>query len=344
MTPKVLIVGKGVAGTLMAFRCYQNNIPFHIIDKDSGKTSSAVASGLINPVVVKHFGLTWLAKDLLPEAELFYQYIESVVGEKFFHKLEILRVFHQQSEFQLWNKRRKEEQAEEFMEEAYVNTSTNINAPYGFGKIKNAAWVDVEKFIEATSHFFETKNLITKEKYEYSATQIENDTIIYRGETYSHLIFCQGIHSSENPFFDKKPVNPLKGQLVKINSPQLKSEKALSKKIFVLPTGNNFYKVGATYERTHLAGNTSEGIDFLKQKFSDLVDAEFNIVEQYYGFRPTVPDRRPLLGSSNQDDKIFIFNGLGSKGYMLAPYLSAHLYQHIFSKIELMKEVDVRRY
>jgi len=37
-------------------------------------------------------------------------------------------------------------------------------------------------------------------------------------------------------------------------------------------------------------------------------------------------------------------NGMGSKGALLAPWLSAHLADHLDSKSELSKEVDIRRF
>jgi len=61
-------------------------------------------------------------------------------------------------------------------------------------------------------------------------------------------------------------------------------------------------------------------------------------------FRPTVKDRRPLLGAGATHPNVFNFNGLGTKGVSLAAWFSKHLLEHIKDQKELMKEVDVKRY
>jgi glycine oxidase len=40
------------------------------------------------------------------------------------------------------------------------------------------------------------------------------------------------------------------------------------------------------------------------------------------GVRPTVKDRKPLIGLHPKNPKIGIFNGLGARGVLMGPYLS----------------------
>ncbi|TVQ14513.1 MAG: FAD-dependent oxidoreductase [Bacteroidetes bacterium] len=347
---KTLIVGGGLAGILMAFRLWQNQKPFLLIDEQAGKLSSAVASGLINPVVVKHFGLSWMAEKLVPEAVKMYQNLEEITSSKFFHPLKIFRSFHQPEEAKLWNRRRDEEKnAHFFMEEAPSPAPPYTHSPYGGAVIQNAARVDVEIFMETTRHFLIRKQLLHSEKFNYQSLQPSMDGWTYKNETFSYVIFCQGIQSTENPWFQWLPVNPLKGQLLKINHPFLSNQQAISQKIFILPQEGQSFKVGATYEHCREEGNTREGIEQLTNGFKELIrgdgeDAGLEIAETYYGFRPTIPDRRPVLGEHPLHKGLYVFNGLGSKGYMLAPWFSDHLYRHIFEGIPLMDEVSVMRY
>lgn len=39
-----------------------------------------------------------------------------------------------------------------------------------------------------------------------------------------------------------------------------------------------------------------------------------------------------------------IFNGLGTKGVMLSPYLSRHFVNHLLKKEKLMAEIDIAQY
>lgn len=348
--PKTLIVGGGLAGTLMAFRLWQNQKPFLLIDAEAGRLSSAVASGLINPVVVKHFGLSWMAGKLLPEAVSFYKYLEKTTESTFFYPLKIHRSFHQPEDIKLWNRRRDEEEnAQFFMEEAPSPAPPHTLSPFGGGVIQNAARVDVEIFMETTREFLTRKQQLRSEIFDYSLLQPSTEGWTYKEETFSNVIFCQGIQSSENPWFQWLPVNPLKGQLIKINHPYLSNDQAISRKIFILPQGGTIFKVGATYEHSREEGNTPEGIEHLSNGLKELIrseegETEFHITDKLYGFRPTIPDRRPVVDEHPKHKQLYVFNGLGSKGYMLAPWFSKHLYQHIFEGKPVMEEVSLKRF
>ena len=74
-------------------------------------------------------------------------------------------------------------------------------------------------------------------------------------------------------------------------------------------------------------------------------DADVEVLEHEVGIRPTVIDRRPLLGKHPEFDNILIFNGLGTKGVMLAPYFAQHLVDFIEGNIlELEGEVNINRF
>ncbi|MFW5725724.1 MAG: NAD(P)/FAD-dependent oxidoreductase [Bacteroidota bacterium] len=348
-TLPTLIVGQGIAGTLLAMRLWQNHQPFMICDRGAGNTSSAIASGLINPVVVKHFGLTWMATTLLPEADTFYSYLEKLTGARFYHTLPIFRIFHQPHQAELWNRRRVEENAESFMSKASADVPPHIHAPFGGGWIQKAARVDVESFIKATRNFFMNNNVLSPGQLDESQLQPVAGGWKYKEEVYARVVFCQGAQTPANPWTAKLPVNPLKGQLLSIATTAFSQQYALSRKVFVLPQGGDSFKVGATWEHTQQPGTTPEAKQQLLQHLKKLTHpnasaSPIKITGHYYGFRPTVPDRRPLLGQYHHHPGLYIFNGLGSKGYMLAPWLSKHLYEHIFLQKKLIREVDVERY
>lgn len=344
-----LIVGQGVAGTLLAFRLWQANKPFLIMDKGAGKTSSAVASGLINPVVVKHFGLSWMAETLLPEAEVFYHYLEKLLKEKFYYPVSLFRVFNQPAQPALWNQRRTLENAQNYMAPATVVAPVGVHAPMGGAWIKGAARIDVEAFLKAARRFFKEKMLLIETICDSHQIHLQANQWTYEGKTFGRVVFCQGTQSAQNPWLQGLPVKPLKGQLLEVSTTQLSQEFALSGKAFVLPQGSKSFKVGATWEHTLQEGTTPEAESQLLAKAAEMIAPSFSpalmeVKQRLFGFRPTVPDRRPLLGEHPDKRGLYVFNGLGSKGYMLAPWMSLHLFEHIFYQKPLLREVDLRRY
>ena len=68
------------------------------------------------------------------------------------------------------------------------------------------------------------------------------------------------------------------------------------------------------------------------------------MVQHEAGVRPSSNDRRPILGAHPQQKNIYIFNGLGAKGVMLAPYFAQQLGANITAGKAIDKEASVERY
>ena len=68
-----------------------------------------------------------------------------------------------------------------------------------------------------------------------------------------------------------------------------------------------------------------------------------NIINHKKGVRPTVHGRRPFLGSRNDHPRLFVYNGLGSKGSSLVSYFSPKYAEHLTKGIEIIEDVDVNR-
>ena len=114
---------------------------------------------------------------------------------------------------------------------------------------------------------------------------------------------------------------------------------------FILPTGPKSFKVGATIERgardTHV---TKEGKENLIHVLEGVFSGSYQISKQVAGIRPTVYDRRPVLGEHPEHKGLYIFNGLGTKGYLMAPLLSYEMMRFILSGEPLHNEVQLMRF
>ena len=62
------------------------------------------------------------------------------------------------------------------------------------------------------------------------------------------------------------------------------------------------------------------------------------------GIRPTVADRRPLVGQHETHKNLYVMNGLGSRGVLIAPSIAKDLIAHIEDDITLPKEIDINRF
>jgi len=113
----------------------------------------------------------------------------------------------------------------------------------------------------------------------------------------------------------------------------------------MIPQSDGTIKIGATYNWKDVSeAPTAEAEDFLTNKFHELVNADFEIIERYVGLRPTTPDRRPFIGMHPRFPTLCTFNGFGSKGVSLIPYCADHLHKHLEYSENLDPEVSINRY
>jgi glycine/D-amino acid oxidase-like deaminating enzyme len=109
--------------------------------------------------------------------------------------------------------------------------------------------------------------------------------------------------------------------------------------------GNDLFKVGATYnwkDKTDLV--TEDGRQELIHRIKEIISCDFEIMEHFAGVRPTVKDRRPLVGTHDKYPVIHILNGLGTRGVMLGPAMARALYNSIEKDIPLDSVIDIKRF
>jgi glycine oxidase len=140
------------------------------------------------------------------------------------------------------------------------------------------------------------------------------------------------------------PLEATKGEILTVVSKELPENELLNRKCFILPVGDQQFKIGATYSwRSPNTELTDEAKEELLQHADSLTNAHFEIIKHEAGVRPTTIDRRPMMGKHPEFPKLKIFNGLGAKGYMTAPLLSQEFVAYLKNGISLDKEIDIQR-
>ena len=105
------------------------------------------------------------------------------------------------------------------------------------------------------------------------------------------------------------------------------------------------YTAGATYNHTDLTdGLTAEGQSFLRDKVSDILSVEFEVISSVAGIRPTVKDRKTLIGLHPKYDKIGVFNGLGTRGALQGPSLSTEFSAVLVGSQKKSQNTDNQRF
>ncbi len=340
-----IIVGLGLAGLAFIEILEKNNKAYVVFENES-QNSSKVAAGMYNPVILKRFTPVWNGTKQLQVALPFFKKLEDKFKAKYLQDVPIYRVFKSIEEQNNWFTACDKPLLTEYMDVKLIpNTKKEIIAPFGFGKLKHTGKLDVNRLLKDYTAYLEEKNTIQKETFYHNDLEIGEVKIRYKKIKATQIVFCEGFGLKDNPFFNYLPMNEAKGELITIHAPKLQINYLLKAAVFVLPLGQDLYKVGATFNWKDKTQKPSKAGEMeLLMKLDMTINTPYTIVNHVAGIRPTVKDRRPLLGIHPKHKQLAILNGLGTRGVMLAPTMAKSLYLHIENKTPLDKETDISRF
>lgn len=338
-----IIIGQGIAGTALAFQLRKNNKSFVIIDPNQNNASK-VAAGLINPLVYKRVTKSWMADTLIPYAHQFYNEIsEELNAEMLFH-VPIIKLFNDEAHIKVWENKHHKNMQE------YTSLMPFDYSRYGFKNVVGGrttlktGFLDTKTYLKAAKTLFEKEKNFLEAEFNFNDLEILEHGVKYQNLEADKIFFCQGHHGAYNPFFKYLPFTLTKGEGIDI---KMKSniDQIFTKGFFIKPQGQDLFKVGSTFNwEDKTTTPTPAARIAMENKIKDLIDTPYEVVNHWAGIRPTVKDRRPLIGQHPEHPSLFIFNGLGTKGVMIAPYFSQELFAFAYLCQDLNEEVDIKRF
>ena len=342
-----IIVGQGIAGTLLTHFLIKNGQQVLVIDNGYLTSSSKVAAGIVNPITGRRYVKSWMFETLLSFAQETYQELSESLNINCFEERNIVRVLFNNKEENDYYARSGEVGYSKFMLETPDNTEYEsiINPIFSIGEVTHSGKVNLGLIMSAYRKQLENNNQILSEQFDFQQLTLNNDQVNYKNITAKHIIFCEGIKGTENPFFSYLPFNGAKGQVLIVRIPNFKPQKIFKHRIFFVPLEDDLFWVGATNENEYSDNlPTEKGRINLEKKLSKIINIPYEIIDHQAAIRPNVKDRRPFIGQHPKFNNMLIFNGLGTKGSSLAPYFANHFVEHLLHEKPLMKEVNIKRY
>ncbi|WP_264552123.1 NAD(P)/FAD-dependent oxidoreductase [Flavobacterium sp. N2038] len=340
-----IIIGSGLAGISFAEIALKNNKSVLVID-DKSQVSSRVAGGLYNPVILKRFSEVWKAEEQLVLMEEFYAQIETKLQTKVNFKLPILRKFFSIEEQNNWFAASDKPLLAPFLSNKLIfKKYFGIDSPFDYGEVLHTGYVDTALLLDKYQKYLIENNLLLQERFEYDALIINENFVEYKGIQAKDIIFAEGFGLHSNPFFQDLPLDGTKGELFIIKAPELDLDVIVNTSVFILPLGNHLFKVGATYNwKDKTDQPTEEGKAELTERIKEIINCDFEIVSHFGGVRPTVRDRRPIIGTHHEHQLLHLLNGLGTRGVMLGPAMAKDLFDYIENEKPLDSTIDIQRF
>lgn len=331
----VLIVGQGIAGTCLAYNLYKRDISFAIINDTSYKSSSMVASGLINPITGRNFVKSWMIDELLPVAHEFYNGVSELIDQQILNDKRIIRNLKNANEENQWYGRSKTAGYEKYINETYSGRdySQFLSGIFSLGLISKGTNIRSKALLTGFKDFLLSMDCYKEASFDYDKL-IVGQQIQYEEINADKIVFAEGYGVRNNPYFRHLEFRPAKGEVLLCRIPDLPTDYILKHQKFLVPLEDDIFWVGSTYQwEFQDMKPTLEKRAELESFLIKYLKLPYQIVDHVTAVRPTTKDRRPFIGQHASHKNMYIINGLGTKGFSLAPYWSQYLTQLMFDQL-----------
>ena len=340
-----IIVGLGVAGASFIQQLDENRQNYIVFDNHS-QQSTRIAGGMFNPVILKRFTPAWKAHEWLKYALLQFQKAELKYGKKYINYIDIYRKLTGIEEQNNWMAASDKPVLSVYMNDVVFNAIDGIDAPYGFGVLQGTGIVNVAQLLDDMAVDLKQRHKLIEADFDYDQLQIFQDYVSYQNIKARQIVFAEGYGLKQNPFFKDLPLTGTKGEMLMIET-EADIPYIVKSNVFIAPNvaHKGQYYIGATYnweDKTNLP--TAAAREHLESKLQKFLNKPYKVVQQKAGIRPTVIDRRPLVGKHPEYKNVAVLNGMGTRGVILAPATAKQLFQYLEFDMPMMKEIDIKRF
>lgn len=321
-----LIVGQGIAGTLLSYELLRAGKSVLVIDDGDPARSSLVAGAIMNPVAGKHWSPVPDANSLITVAVSTYRAIEFLLKGDILSRT-ALYIFHDGPEGSaLFEKQQK--QFPEYLQllgrkegpEGYFRTTN------GIGKVEGLWQVNASVLLGQWRSYLLNRNALKPEQFDHKALGLVQDKVQYKDVEAGTIVFCEGAVASANPLFSGLPFTRNRGEALLLEIPGLPEDALYHRKLRLIPRGDGLFWCGSNYQ-WHFS-DLAPDRQWQKEAIAELeswLKLPFTVKEHIVALRPTTAGQVPLVGIHPGYHQVAIFNGLGTRGVSSGPFRAREL-------------------
>jgi len=294
-----LIVGQGLAGTLVGLEAERRGRDFVVVDEGAGDTATRAAAGLFNPLTGPRFtpdGKGW--EKLVP----FYRELEQRLGTELVHLLPLVRPLT------------GTKVGPEAFPQSAPGWSAELSSEKDAVRIEGGGWVDLPRLVDAARTRWLASGPLEPRRFEEAEG---------RGQT---VIWCGGVADFTSSTWTSVPGvqgrwQAVRGDVLTVRIPGFNLDHGEVGPRFLLPLGAQRFRWGATHE-SDVDDQTfrPDARNALEGWLSDRLNGKsFEVLDHRWGVRPASRIRVPLIVTHPDEPGWTLFNGFGGRGVALVP-------------------------
>ena len=315
---RVALVGFGIAGASLAAKAPQG-VDLVVFDAGARRCSSRVATGLVNPIVLKRRRVVWRAAEALEVALHTYPSELRSSGSIY----EVLRTVQELNDWQVLS----DHPALGAYLGAIHPVPTGVHG-VGLGEVRGSFRLNVVGFLEHMRARVDVHN----ESVERLEPQGDRSWTINGSERFDRVLLAEGYQARwTEHFWGPLGFARTWGQGLNVVL-SVDPGVMLHRSHFLLPDGNGLHQLGASFgwgiehgDQDPPAANANQAEELLNSA-REWVQGPIEVKGQWTGIRPNTQDRRPRWGWHPEHPTLGMLNGLGSRGTLHAPLLAQELW------------------
>ena len=315
---RIALVGFGIAGACIAANA-PLGVDLVVFDVAGPRCSSRVATGLVNPIVLKRRRVVWRAAEALEVALGTYPSELRSSGSIY----EVLRTVQELNDWQALG--------DHPALGAYLGEVHPVPAGVqgvGLGEVRGSFRLNVIGFLE----HMRARVTLRHETVERLEPQGDGSWTINGTHHFDRVLLAEGYQARwAEHFWGPLGFARTWGQGLRV-AVEANPSVMLHRSHFVLPDGDGLHQLGASFgwgiehgDQDPPEANASQAEELLNSA-REWVDGGIEVRAQWTGIRPNTQDRRPRWGWHPEHPTLGMLNGLGSRGTLHAPLLAQELW------------------
>jgi len=177
----------------------------------------------------------------------------------------------------------------------------------------------IERVTEEGVYYRDGGWLETRRFLEVARSWLLKNGAHFEEKTADETIFCTGSRGLREETFPGIEHRCAKGEILTVKIPNWQEETIITGGGWIIPLGDQCYRVGATYE--------SEGRAKVERILKQFTSLDYELIDHVSGIRPIIRQSQPVL--HHDSERGWLFNGLGSKGVIYAPGVAQNWVDHL---------------